>query len=330
MYYLESPKTDPCWNLALEQYIFDVLGPKEDCFMLWQNDNAIVVGKHQNTLEEINADYVREHGITVVRRLSGGGAVYHDLGNLNFTFIAENRYGSAFDFSTFCRPVVDSLRSIGVPAELSGRNDMTIHGRKFSGNAQYLKCGRIMHHGTLMFDSDLGAVSQALNVKPDKIESKGFKSVRSRVTNIRPYASDPTLGIDRFKSVLRDYMFRSYHLTPYSLTAADLSEVECLSNDVYRRWDWNYGASPPCSIRKERRVEGCGTIQVHMCVEHGCITTLAFYGDYFSLEDPQVLAARLLGVPLEEGALRTTLHGCAIERFFNHLDLTAFLSVLLQ
>ena len=200
MYYLESTKTDPSWNLALEQYVFDVL---DGCFMLWQNDNTIVVGKHQNTLEEINTDYVKEHGVTVVRRLSGGGAVYHDLGNLNFTFVAENRFGSEFDFSTFCRPVVDALRSLGVPAEINGRNDMTIEGRKFSGNAQYMKKGRIMHHGTLMYDSDLEAVSRALNVKPDKIESKGLKSVRSRVTNIRPYVTDQALTVDGFREILR-------------------------------------------------------------------------------------------------------------------------------
>lgn len=247
MYYLESTKTDPSWNLALEQYVFDVLGPRDDCFMLWQNDNTIVVGKHQNTLEEINTDYVKEHGVTVVRRLSGGGAVYHDLGNLNFTFVAENRFGSEFDFSTFCRPVMDALRSLGVPAEINGRNDMTIEGRKFSGNAQYMKKGRIMHHGTLMYDSDLEAVSRALNVKPDKIESKGLKSVRSRVTNIRPYVTDQTLTVDGFREILRRSMFRAYPLTAYALTPEDLDTVERLRRDVYRRWEWNYGASPPAA-----------------------------------------------------------------------------------
>ncbi|MBC5732768.1 lipoate--protein ligase [Lawsonibacter hominis] len=330
MYYLESTKTDPSWNLALEQYVFDVLGPRDDCFMLWQNDNTIVVGKHQNTLEEINTDYVKEHGVTVVRRLSGGGAVYHDLGNLNFTFVAENRFGSEFDFSTFCRPVMDALRSLGVPAEINGRNDMTIEGRKFSGNAQYMKKGRIMHHGTLMYDSDLEAVSRALNVKPDKIESKGLKSVRSRVTNIRPYVTDQTLTVDGFREILRRSMFRAYPLTAYALTPEDLDTVERLRRDVYRRWEWNYGASPACRIRKERRVEGCGVIQVHMEVEHGCIAALAFFGDYFSLEDSGTLVQRLLGVALEEGALRAALDGCAIGRYFSRLDLDTFLSILLQ
>lgn len=238
------------------------------------------------------------------------------MGNLNFTFVAENRFGSEFDFSTFCRPVVDALRSLGVPAEINGRNDMTIEGRKFSGNAQYMKKGRIMHHGTLMYDSDLEAVSRALNVKPDKIESKGLKSVRSRVTNIRPYVTDQALTVDGFREILRRSMFRAYPLTAYALTPADLDAVERLRRDVYRRWEWNYGASPACRIRKERRVEGCGVIQVHMEVEHGCIAALAFFGDYFSLEDSGALVQRLLGVALEEGALRAALDGCAIGRYF--------------
>ena len=173
MYYLDSASMDPAWNLALEQFVFDQLGPREDCFMLWQNDRTIVVGKYQNVLEEINSTYVKEHGITVVRRLSGGGAVYHDRGNLNFTFVARDCQGGMIDFSSFCRPVVDALREMGVPAQINGRNDMTIGDKKFSGNAQYLRQGRVMHHGTLMFDSDLEAVGQALAVRPDKISVQG-------------------------------------------------------------------------------------------------------------------------------------------------------------
>lgn len=146
MYYIESPSHDPHFNLALEQYVFDRLDRSHDYFMLWQNDNAIIVGKHQNTIGEINASYVKEHDISVVRRLSGGGAVYHDLGNINFTFISDTGDASMFDFSTFCRPVVKALHSIDVPAEINGRNDMTVDGKKFSGNSQYMKHGRVMHH----------------------------------------------------------------------------------------------------------------------------------------------------------------------------------------
>ena len=258
MYYIESPSTDPRFNLALEQYVFDRLDPSCHYFMLWQNANAIIVGKHQNTIAEINAAYVKEHDIQVVRRLSGGGAVYHDLGNINFTFIADTGDASQFDFSTFCRPVVKALHSIGVPAEINGRNDMTLDGRKFSGNSQYMKHGRVMHHGTLMFDSDLEVVSQALAVSKDKIESKGLKSVRSRVTNIKPYVKEDIATADFFR-ILREFMFEEYQLQSYPLTEDDLAAVRELQHQVYDQWEWNFGRSPACQIQK--RAPGRGLRQ---------------------------------------------------------------------
>ena len=212
---IQSPSTDPRFNLALEQYIFDQMPRNRSYLMLWRNDQTIVVGKHQDTFAEINADYVRANQIQVVRRLSGGGAVYHDLGNVNFTFIADHT-GSDFDFSTFCRPVVKALHSIGVPAEINGRNDMTLDGKKFSGNSQYMKHGRVMHHGTLMFHSDLEVVSQALAVSKDKIESKGLKSVRSRVTNIKPYVQEDITTADFFR-ILREFMFEAVSYTHLTL-----------------------------------------------------------------------------------------------------------------
>lgn len=330
MYYIESPSNDPHFNLALEQYVFDQLDQTHDYFMLWQNDNAIIVGKHQNTLAEINAAYVKEHNIHVVRRLSGGGAVYHDMGNINFTFIADTGDASKFDFSTFCRPVVKALHSIGVPAEINGRNDMTLDGKKFSGNSQYMKHGRVMHHGTLMFHSDLEVVSQALAVSKDKIESKGLKSVRSRVTNIKPYVQEDITTADFFR-ILREFMFEEYQLQPYVLTEEDLAAVRELQYQVYDQWDWNFGRSPACQIQKERRVEGCGKLEIHMDVARGGdITALSFYGDYFGNGDGQELAGRLIGVPLEESALRAALEGVDIGHYFNAMDLDTFLSILLQ
>ena len=185
MRYLESGSTDPYYNLALEQVVFDGPGQDTACCMLWQNDNTIVVGKHQNTLQEVNMAYVREHNVRVARRLSGGGAVYHDLGNVNFTFISTHE-GGGMDFSTFCRPLAAALAELGVQAELCGRNYMTIDWKKFSGNSQYVKRGRVMHHGTILYDSDLSVVGQALRVPEDKFTSKGLSSVRSRGTNVRP------------------------------------------------------------------------------------------------------------------------------------------------
>ena len=162
--YLNLYTTDPAWNLAAEQYVFDALPRDRTYFMLWQNDNAIIIGKHQNAAAEIDQQFVRENGVRVVRRLSGGGAVYHDMGNLNFTFIADAGSMESINFKLFCQPVVAALAALGVQAEVNGRNDMTINGQKFSGNSQYLKEGRVMHHGTIMFDSDLDRVAQALDL----------------------------------------------------------------------------------------------------------------------------------------------------------------------
>ena len=330
MYYVESPSTDPYFNLALEQYVFDRLDRRHSYFMLWQNDNAIIVGKYQNTAEEIDAGYVKDHGISVVRRLSGGGAVYHDLGNLNFTFIADSGQDQALDFASFCRPIAGALASLGVTVELSGRNDMTIDGKKFSGNSQYRKEGRVMHHGTILFDSDLEVIGKALRVSKDKIESKGVQSVRSRVTNVRPYLPQD-IPIRAFWDALLEHMSRGPGLAPYPLSAQDLAAVEELRDSVYRRWEWNYGASPAYTVQKSRRVEGCGRLDAFLDVgRNGVLENAVFRGDFFSGADPAELAAMLKGCRLEEAALRAVLSGTEIGRYFHGMDLEDLLTVLLQ
>lgn len=327
MYYMESPRTDPRFNLALEQYIFDQMDPRHSYFMLWRNHNTIVVGKHQNTMAEINASYVKDHDVRVVRRLSGGGAVYHDLGNVNFTVITDHE-GANFDFSTFCRPVMAALASFGVEAQFSGRNDMTIQGRKFSGNSQYVKHGRVMHHGTIMYDSDLDAVQQALHVSKDKLVSKGLPSVRSRVTNVRPHMTQP-VSTEEFMERLRVFMFTEYHLEQYELTEQDIYAIQCIQAEVYDRWEWNYGSSPACQIEKRRRIEGCGEIQIHIDVENGMIQALAFHGDYFGTRDAGELAQRLVGSQLEESSIRKAVKDVEVNEYFQNLDLDIFCSLLL-
>lgn len=329
MYYLESSETDPHFNLALEQYVFDGLPQEHEYFMLWRNDNAIIVGKHQNTAGEINAAYVREKGIRVARRLSGGGAVYHDLGNVNFTFIVNSRNLGSFDFASFCRPVARALAGLGVTAEINGRNDMTIDGKKFSGNAQYCKRGRVMHHGTVLYDSDLGVVGEALVVPKDKIESKGLKSVQSRVTNVKAHMRED-IPVERFIAALRDAMFRENDLVPYPLTPEDLAAVKKLQREVYDTWEWNFGASPAYSIRKERRIEGCGKVEVFMNVERGVITELAFRGDYFGNRDTTDLAGLLTGRRVEEADLSAAVAGVDIGEYFHNLDERTFLAILTQ
>lgn len=326
--YLESASTDPTFNLALEQYVFDSLPRDRTYLMLWQNDNAIIVGKHQNTVEEINPEYVRAHGIRVVRRLSGGGAVYHDLGNLNFTVITDAKGAETLNFQMFCRPVVRALAELGVQAEVSGRNDITIDGKKFSGNSQYVREERVMHHGTLLFDSDLSVVASALRVSDDKVASNGVKSVRGRITNIRDHLP-PEVGMAQFRGILRRHLAEGSSAEPYALTAADLAAVEVLRRSRYGTWEWNFGTSPSYSIRKTRRVEGCGGIEVRMEVSGGVITAFATYGDYFGSGDTADIARVLIGRRPEEAELLSALSGLPVGYYYHNLTARDLAEIIL-
>lgn len=327
--YLESPSTDPCFNLALEQYVFDALPRDREYFMLWRNDNAIIVGKHQNTAAEVNAAYVREHGVKVVRRLSGGGAVYHDLNNLNFTFIMDRSEGAPLDLKLFCTPVAKALNRMGVPAEVNGRNDITVNGMKFSGNAQYVRGGRVMHHGTILFDSDLSVVSRALRVTAEKLESKGVPSVRGRVTNLKPFFPEDVTLAD-FKKQLVSAIFEEGSVARYDFTAGDMKAVEALRDERYATWDWNWGTSPKAAIHRRRRVEGCGTVEAFIDTDRGRVTGLTFCGDYFGADDADALTALLIGTPLEESALRAALGGLDVSRYFTGLGAEDLISLLLD
>jgi lipoate-protein ligase A len=318
--YIKSDSTDPYRNLALEQTIFDRLDRRHNYFMLWQNHNSIIIGRHQNTVEEINTAFVRERNITVARRLSGGGAVYHDLGNLNFTFITDVESMTALDFSSFCIPIQKALFSFGVRAEITGRNDMTVDGKKFSGNSQYIKQNRVMHHGTILYDSDLSMVSQALRVSKDKIESKGIKSIKSRITNIRPYMQKD-ISIDCFWEALREYMFAEYTMQELTLPEDAEKETERLRETVYSQWSWNYGVSPSYNLKKERRIEGCGKIEILLDItQGGLIRNMTIYGDFFGTRDIGELNARLTGCPMEAGKIRRALEGVDLSLYFNNLN----------
>jgi lipoate-protein ligase A len=328
-YYIESRDTNPQRNLALEQFVVINLEKTHSYFMLWQNHNAIIVGKHQNTSAEINAAFVKEHNISVVRRLSGGGAVYHDMGNLNFTFVTDAEKNDV-NFAAFCKPIQEALVSFGVPVEISGRNDMTVEGKKISGNAQYIKQGRVMHHGTILYDSDLDMLSKALNVTNDKIESKGIKSVQSRVTNIRPYMKND-MPIGDFWDALKTYMFTAFNMKEYILSKEEEAGVDKLNEQIYSQWSWNYGASPPHNIRKTRRIEGCGKIEILLDVgENGLINNAAFYGDFFGTGDTEELTELLKGRRLEYAELAAIINDINISRYFYNADTETFLSLLLE
>jgi lipoate-protein ligase A len=327
--YLEFPSNDPYFNLAFEQFVFDYLDKKESYFMLWQNANSIIIGKNQNTSEEINSVFVKEHNISVARRLSGGGAVYHDLGNLNFTFIMDAANASHLDLKLFCEPIKSALASLGVKAEISGRNDITIDGKKFSGNAQYIKGARVMHHGTIMYSSDLAVVGEALSVSKDKIESKGFKSVRSRVTNVSEHIKNP-ISMEEFKQVLIEHIFKDQNKIVYPMKEEDLKIVQKLRDEKYATWEWNYGKSPKYSIRKKRRVEGCGKIEVCMSADKGIITDMRFYGDFFGLNDTCDLAKLFIGKKTQREVYEEILSNIKAGDYFNNLSNEELINILLH
>ena len=319
MQYIESPSNDPQWNLALEEFVFSHMDRSKEYFMLWQNHNTIVIGKNQNTVAEINTDFVRDHGIHVVRRLSGGGAVYHDMGNLNFSFIADDRNMREINFRRFCYPVVKTLRAMGVPAEINGRNDMVIDGRKFSGNAQYTKQGRVLHHGTLMFDSDLKTVSEALRPNRLKLETKGIASVSSRVCNISEFLP-AGVTLTEFKQALLINIMAEDSPTPYAFTPEDLAEIERLKNARYSQWDWTYGFSPRYKIIKERRIEGCGMLQISMDIDKGIIRDIQFLGDFFDYGNLDALSVLLQGCSIERKELYKALRGEDVSQCIRGLE----------
>lgn len=320
MQYIESKSTDPTWNLALEEFVFSKMDRNQSYFMLWQNDNTIVVGKNQNTIAEINTQYVRENGITVVRRLSGGGAVYHDLGNLNFTFIMDADKAFEIEFSRFCIPVIEALRSMGICAELNGRNDMTIDGKKFSGNSQYIRNGRVLHHGTLLFDSNLDAITHSLCVNEDKIRSKGITSVASRVTNIKSHLPDG-MTLEMFKRILLKKLFGGQEPKEYAFSEEEVVAVQKIQTERYKNWDWNYGYSPRYQINKRRRIEGCGEIEISLDIKQGHLQAVQFLGDFFNGGDLNNLSQKLIGCRNQKESIAAALSDELVSKTIKGLTL---------
>ena len=312
MLLIYNEKTNPYFNLAMEEYFLK--NTTEDLFLLWRNESAIIVGKNQNTLSEINYEYVKEHDIKVVRRQSGGGAVFHDLGNICFTFIACNNNHFS-DFKRFTMPIVDALKGLGVNAEFSGRNDLLIDGQKFSGNAQYNYKDRVMHHGTLLFSSEINDVSAALKVKPIKFEGKSVKSVKSRVTNISEHLKEPMTVLE-FKDYLMDFIAKTDKDSKmYTMTDEDIANIEKLVKEKYSTWEWNYGNSPKFALSNELKYPG-GNVEFNLNVEKGIIKDIKFFGDFFGKEDVSFIEEKLTGVKHSEEGIKEALKGVNINDYF--------------
>lgn len=311
--------TDPTLNLAMEEYVLKNMLKDDSYFLFYVNRPSIIIGKNQNTIEEVNQPYIDEHGIDVVRRISGGGAVYHDTGNLNFSFVTDDDGNSFHNFKKFTEPIVEALQSLGVDADMSGRNDIQVGSAKISGNAMVKVKDRMFSHGTLMLNSELNEVQNALKVNPAKIKSKGIKSVRSRVANISEFLDEP-LDIDRFKEIILKTIFgEATQVEEYILTDDDWKKIEQLSNEKYRTWEWNYGRNPKYNFEREEKFEK-GFVQIKLDVKKGRIEHAKIFGDFFGEGDITELENALEGTMHEFDSIEEALSNYDIYHYFGDIE----------
>ena len=310
--------TYPTLNLAMEEYVLKNMPKDDSYFLFYINRPSIIIGKNQNTIEEVNQSYIDEQGIDVVRRISGGGAVYHDTGNLNFSFVTDDDGNSLHNFQKFTEPIVEALKSLGVDANLSGRNDIQVGEAKISGNAMVKVKDRMFSHGTLMLNSELDEVQNALKVNPAKIKSKGIKSVRSRVANISEFLDEP-IDINKFKEIILKSIFGETQVEEYKLTDEDWEKIEKLSNEKYRTWEWNYGRNPKYNFEREEKFEK-GFVQIKLDVKKGRIEHAKIFGDFFGEGDITELENALEGTMHEFDSIEEALSNYDIYHYFGDID----------
>ena len=318
MIYIETHSHSPFVNLAFEEYFLKSKDLGDDIFTLWQNEPAVVVGRFQNTLEEINQSFINVHNIHIARRISGGGAVYQDLGNLCFSFILRDVTPGTMDVSRYSRPVVKALSRLGIPVKVAGRNDLTIDGKKFSGNAMALHKNHLLYHGTLLFDSDLEMLDQVLKALSDNIESKGIKSIRSRVTNIRPYVSSD-LDILQFKQALKQLIFENEPQIEYQPTIEDLTEIQKLVENKYLTWDWIFGRNPASRVRSTCNYPG-GKLEIYLELDKGWLAACHLKSDSLDLPNIEEVELRLSNTRYTYQDIVTALEGIDLKNHWGSIS----------
>lgn len=318
---IKSENTDPYFNLASEEYLLKCCD--KDVFLLYRNMPSIVVGKHQNTLAEINLSLVQEKKLKVARRISGGGTVFHDLGNLNFTFITGGREGELVNYHRFTLPIIEAMGKMGLETRLGKRNELLLGDLKISGTASHVYKQRVLHHGTLLFSSDLGEMSAALKVQPERFTDRAVKSIRSKVTNIRDHLVD--------KMDVTDFQNRIFSHILNTMDAArkykysDHEEINKLRNSKYSTWEWNFGYSPKYQFTKNLRFK-TGNIDLSMNVEKGIIQEVNIEGDFMSKKDIHVLEGLLVGTIHDPETLRNRLSGIEVTDYISGLGNEELLS----
>ena len=326
MILLETGSTDPFYNLAFEEFVL-LNRTCGDILILWQNDRTVVIGRNQCTEAEIDPEYIRSNSISVVRRSTGGGAVYHDLGNLNYSFITDCTQTADEPVNRFTNTVVEALRGLGLNACASGRNDILVDGCKVSGTAQRIVNGRILYHGTLLFSADLSAAAEALKPHPEKFAGKGIASVRSRITNIRDHLASP-MTMQEFHEHIRK-AFSKENSMEASLDPDELGSVMQLKKEKYDSWEWNYGRSPEMEFHKKRRWEG-GTLEISYSQKRGKITEIEFYGDFLSMCPLTDLKDALIGCCCKTEDIKAVLDRFDLTVYFGTISATEILLTMFE
>lgn len=328
MLYINDSCTDPHWNLAAEEYLLKNF--TQPVFRLWRNESSIIIGHYQNAYAEMDMDYVRRNNIKVVRRLTGGGAVFHDLGNLNFTFVEARKSGedASAMFRRFTAPILEALNNIGVKAYLEGRNDLLIDGRKFSGNAVCIHKNRTLQHGTILYSASMNTLGEALKSRPEKFIGKAVQSNRSRVTNISEHLLPdrfPTgveiRDMEEFRAYLEKFICGRYpDIKPYEYTEEDLAAIGKLVEEKYSRQEWNIGSSPSYSFQKVAKLPG-GIVELYMGVSKGVIEKVEIRGDYFFTLPTEEFCSRISGCTHTPDAVAERLAGIGdIGAYFNNIS----------
>ena len=324
--YLETGSTDPRYNLAFEEYIL-THRREGDYLILWQNANSVIVGRNQISAQEVNREFAETHGISVVRRITGGGAVYHDLGNLNYSFICDADDMEKRTATRFTQPVVAALQGLGLDAEASGRNDILVSGCKVSGTASHINRGRVLHHGTLLFDSDAETITQVLTPDPLKLQAKGIRSVKSRVGNIRSFLSE-----DITLTQFWDYLKTALSGNGYAqglVTEEEKQTILQLKAEKYDTWQWNYGSAPNFQLRCKDRWDG-GILEIHLSVEHGKIAAIQIFGDFMALTSCEELEKALIGCSYQKDAISHAMAHIPLKDCLGSITKEEFLQTILK
>ena len=316
MRYIKNPSTNPYYNMAFDEYCLESLSIDEPVFYLWQNRPAVIVGFNQEVNTEVNLDYLKENGIDLVRRVTGGGAVYHDLENLNYTIVGRSE-DLERDYPEYASLLAKALQTLGVPATLSGRNDILVEGRKVSGFAKRVCKNRLMVHGTLMYNVDVDVLTHVLNPSTTKLQSKGIASVRSRVANLCDYLPEIP-DIQTFSQRLEEILSNNYTDTEYQLTETDLANIQRLTDKKFATWEWNYGRSPKATLVHSARL-ACGTVEIHLTLAENRIASCRFGGDFLGNLPASDVEKALTCIPYEINEIRKCLSKIEINRYFDRV-----------